>query len=94
MKFGCLVMTLLLPVTAMPASARSWLPQKNVEIVVGSAPGGSNDKTARTVERVFAVNVNSPIKSGKDLVERLKKDLDGDYAAMKSVLVEIGLAKQ
>ncbi|MBX9811566.1 MAG: hypothetical protein K2Y16_08145, partial [Burkholderiales bacterium] len=61
---------------------------------VGSAPGGSNDKTARTVERVFAVNVNSPIKSGKDLVERLKKDLDGDYAAMKSVLVEIGLAKQ
>ena len=127
--------------------AQAWSPQKNVEIVVGSAPGGSNDKTARTVERiivanklvngniivvnkpgggsniaftyvsqhpgdahtlmvgtptlltnhivglsplnytdftpiaslfndyvVFGVNANSPIKTGKDLAERLKKD--------------------
>jgi putative tricarboxylic transport membrane protein len=127
--------------------AQAWSPQKNVEIVVGSAPGGSNDKTARTVERiltqmkalptsitvnnrpgggsniaftyvaqhardphyllvgtpslltnhitglgtlhhndftpiaslfndyiVFAVNADSPIKTGKDLIERLKKD--------------------
>lgn len=127
--------------------AQAWSPQKNVEIVVGSAPGGSNDKTARTVERIlmqgklvptsitvvnkpgggsniafgyvhqhagnphtlligtptllanhitglsklhhseftaiaslfndyiaFAVNANSPIKTGKDLVERLRKD--------------------
>ena len=124
-----------------------WSPQRNVEIVVGSAPGGSNDKTARQVERiltekklvnatltvvnkpgggstiafnyvsqhagdahylmvgttallsnhivgnsklsyldftpiaslfndyvVFAVNAESPIKTGKDLAERLKKD--------------------
>lgn len=124
-----------------------WSPQRNVEIVVGSAPGGSNDKTARAVERalidnklvntsitvvnkagggssiaftyvsqrqgdphtlligttalltnnitgrskirhsdftpiaslfndyvVFAVNANSPIKDGKDLTQRLKKD--------------------
>jgi putative tricarboxylic transport membrane protein len=129
------------------AQAQGWSPQKNVEIVVGSAPGGSNDKTARTVERivvqgklvptslivvnkpgggsniafiyvhqhagdphyllvgtpslltnhitglgklhhsdftpiaslfndyvVFAVNAASPIRNGKDLVERLKKD--------------------
>ena len=129
------------------ALAQSWSPQRNVEIVVGSAPGGSNDKTARTVERalvdlklvsssvsvvnkpgggsaiaftyvtqrpgdphtllvgttalltnhitgrskihhgdftpiaslfndyvVFAVNANSSIKDGKDLIERLKKD--------------------
>src|SRR5689334_6507614 len=33
--------------------AQGWTPQKNVEIVVGSAPGGSNDKTARTVERIL-----------------------------------------
>ena len=129
------------------AAAQSWLPQKNVEIVVGSAPGGSNDKTARTVEKtlvekrllpttltvinkpggggnialtyvsqkagdahtlavatpslltnhitgssplnytdftpiaslfndyiVFAVNPESGIKTGRDLIERLKKD--------------------
>jgi putative tricarboxylic transport membrane protein len=132
---------------AASSSAQGWSPQKNVEIVVTSAPGGSNDKTARTVERiltahklaatsltvvnkpggggrlafayvdqhagdahylligttglltghimgtnkmsymdftpiaslfndyvVFAVNASSPIKTGKDLVERLKKD--------------------
>jgi putative tricarboxylic transport membrane protein len=136
-------LTLLAPV----ALAQSWSPQKNVEIVVGSAPGGSNDKTARAVERmitvmklvptsvtvnnkpgggsniaftyvqqhagdphylmvgtpslltnhitglsklhhgdytpiaslfndyvVFAVNAASPIRNGRDLVERLKKD--------------------
>ena len=128
-------------------SAQTWTPQKNVEIVVGSAPGGSNDKTARAVEKiiagkkllpgtltvvnkpggggnlqlsymaqhagdphyvmvttptllsayitgnsplgsadftpiasmvndyvVYAVNAESPIKTGKDLTERLKKD--------------------
>jgi putative tricarboxylic transport membrane protein len=33
--------------------AQGWTPQKNVEIVVGSAPGGSNDKTARTVEHIL-----------------------------------------
>jgi putative tricarboxylic transport membrane protein len=31
----------------------TWSPQRNVEIVVGSAPGGSNDKTARQVERIL-----------------------------------------
>jgi putative tricarboxylic transport membrane protein len=129
------------------ARAQAWSPQRNVEIVVGSAPGGSNDKTARTVEHilttaklvptsvtvvnrpgggstiafnyvmqkagdphvlmvgtpslltnqitglskqqytdftpiasllndyiVFAVNAEGPIKSGKDLIARLRKD--------------------
>jgi len=129
------------------AHAQGWTPTKNVEIVVGSAPGGSNDKTARSVEKmlrelklvpqsisvnnkpggggnimftyvnqhagdahylmigttallsnhivgsgkmsyadftpiaslfndyvVFAVNAASPIKTGKELVDRLKKD--------------------
>ena len=36
------------------AKAQGWSPQHNVEIVVGSAPGGSNDKTARTVEHILA----------------------------------------
>lgn len=35
------------------ARAQAWSPQRNVEIVVGSAPGGSNDKTARTVEHIL-----------------------------------------
>lgn len=137
----------LLLCAAAAAGAQGWSPQKNVEIVVGSAPGGSNDKTARTVEKiltekrllpttltvvnkpgaggnlaflyvsqkvgdahylavatpsllsnhitgasqlnytdvtavasmlndyiVFAVNAESSIKTGRDLIERLKKD--------------------
>jgi len=36
------------------ANAQVWSPQKNVEIVVGSAPGGSNDKTGRTVEKILS----------------------------------------
>ena len=35
------------------AHAQGWVPQKNVEIVAGSVPGGSNDKTARALERVI-----------------------------------------
>ena len=33
--------------------AQSWSPQKNVEIIAGSVPGGSNDKTARAIEHVL-----------------------------------------
>lgn len=147
MKSGRLLLVMLLTAVSTAGWAQSWAPQKNVEIVVGSAPGGSNDKTARQVEKiltgkklvnssltvvnkpgggstiafnyvnqhagdahylmigttallsnqivgtsklsyhdftpiaslfndyvVFAVNANSPIKTGKDLAERLKKD--------------------
>jgi len=38
---------------AAGVQAQGWSPQKNVEIVAGSAPGGSNDNTARTMERVL-----------------------------------------
>lgn len=131
--------------TCAQAMAQAWLPTKNIEIIHGSAPGGSNDKRAREIEKalsetkliptsmtviskagggggismaytnqhpgdghylllggstmisnhiigaskmnytdftpiaslmndyiVFAVNADSPLKSGKDLIERLK----------------------
>ncbi len=147
MKPMKVLMAAALAAACAAASAQGWSPQKNVEIVVGSAPGGSNDKTARTVEKilveqklvnvsltvvnrtgagggialnyltqhpgdahylivftpsmitnhitgqsklnhsdftpiaslfndyvVFAVNAASPIRTGKDLIERLKKD--------------------
>lgn len=147
LRLASVLAGLALCAAAAPAAAQQWTPTKNVEIVVGSAPGGSNDKTARAVERiiaekkllpgtltvvnkpggggnvqlsyisqhagdphyvmvttptllsahitgnsplgyqdftplasmvndyvVYAVNAASPIKTGKDLVERLKKD--------------------
>ena len=46
---------------AATAGAQSWSPQKNVELVVGSAPGGSNDKTARTVEHIATMNKIVPV---------------------------------
>jgi putative tricarboxylic transport membrane protein len=36
--------------------AQEWIPRRNVEIVVSSVPGGSNDKTARAVERILVTN--------------------------------------
>jgi putative tricarboxylic transport membrane protein len=48
----CMIAALLVASSGV-ASAQGWVPQKNVEIVAGSVPGGSNDKTARTLERVL-----------------------------------------
>ena len=44
---ACALVLLTAPVHAQ------WKPERNVEIVVPSAPGGSNDKTARSVERII-----------------------------------------
>ncbi|MDH5534550.1 MAG: tripartite tricarboxylate transporter substrate binding protein [Betaproteobacteria bacterium] len=56
MKFERLLIAAALLALGAAAHAQSWSPQKNVEIIVGSAPGGSNDKTARQVERILTDN--------------------------------------
>lgn len=38
------------------AQAQSWSPQKNVELVVPSAPGGTLDKLARAIDRTFVAS--------------------------------------
>ena len=43
----------LAAMSAVCGAQGAWTPQRNIEIVVGSAPGGSNDKTARQVERIL-----------------------------------------
>src|SRR5262245_36484162 len=53
MRIQHVFVTALLLAAAVVVHAQSWSPQKNVEIVVGSAPGGSNDRTARQVERIL-----------------------------------------
>ena len=50
---SCLFGVALLAASALCAAQGAWTPQRNIEIVVGSAPGGSNDKTARQVERIL-----------------------------------------
>ncbi len=145
--FFPLILAAVAAISAPVQAQQAWSPSRNVEIVVGSAPGGSNDKTARSVEKaiveakliptslsvvnkpgggstiafayvrqkkadphtlligstallsnhivgtstisyddftpiaslfndyvVFAVNANSPIKTGKDLIAKLKEN--------------------
>jgi putative tricarboxylic transport membrane protein len=48
------VLSLILFVASTTGFAQGWAPQKNVEIVAASGPGGSNDNTARTIERTLA----------------------------------------
>ncbi|MGH8701615.1 MAG: tripartite tricarboxylate transporter substrate binding protein [Burkholderiales bacterium] len=58
MKFpaGWLPLAAALVAASTSALAQAWSPQRNIEIVVGSAPGGSNDRTARQVERILTEN--------------------------------------
>jgi putative tricarboxylic transport membrane protein len=54
-------------VSAACGAQSAWSPERNVEIVVGSAPGGSNDKTARQVEKILVeqklVNVSLTVNN-------------------------------
>lgn len=54
------------------AQAQPWTPQKNVEIVVPSAPGGTNDKLARQIERT--------VITGKSLTVVHKSGAGGQLA--------------
>ena len=56
MKGIPLLLSAALVTASTSALAQAWSPQRNVEIVVGSAPGGSNDRTARQVERILTEN--------------------------------------
>jgi putative tricarboxylic transport membrane protein len=51
----------LIAVASTVCAAQTWSPQKNVEIVAASAPGGSNDNTARTLERIFSMHKLVPV---------------------------------
>lgn len=45
----------------------AWRPEKNVELIVPTAPGGGNDKTARTLQKIWqemGVHVNVVNRTG------------------------------
>ena len=46
------IATAILALASSCALGQAWQPQKNVELVVGSAPGGINDRTARVIEKI------------------------------------------
>ncbi len=47
------VAALLLVCAAVPAFAQGWKPEQNVEISVGTAPGGGADRTARFIQKLI-----------------------------------------
>ena len=53
MHLSCLFFISALQGLPVIASAQGWMPHKNVEIIVPSAPGGTNDKLARQIERTL-----------------------------------------
>lgn len=63
MKLKRMLLALALFCVGVAVHAQGWSPQKNVEIIATSVPGGSQDKTARTLERILIVNklVNSTL---------------------------------
>lgn len=50
---GLAATAMALALVAAPAAAQQWKPNKAVELVVGSSPGGSPDVMARLVQRIF-----------------------------------------
>lgn len=47
------LLALLLFALCMPAMAQAWKPDKPVEIVIPTTPGGGNDRAARTLQRIL-----------------------------------------
>jgi putative tricarboxylic transport membrane protein len=51
--FGYAALLLFFGVASTPALAQAWSPQRNVELIVPAAAGGSLDITGRTVQRIW-----------------------------------------
>ena len=49
---GCLLLALFCPLLAVGQQG-AWKPERNVEIIVGTAPGAAPDKTARLIQRLW-----------------------------------------
>ena len=56
--------------------AAEWRPDKPIEIIVGTPPGGPLDATARLLQKLLeigmSVKVDSPVRDGGDLIARLR----------------------
>jgi putative tricarboxylic transport membrane protein len=51
----------LLAVSGLSAGAQAWKPEKSVEILVSSSPGGSNDRIARVIQQIVRDHKLAPV---------------------------------
>lgn len=79
---------------AVPAMAQEWKPERNVELIVPSGPGGSTDNTGRTVQALLqslklvdkSTVVNKPGAGGRlGLVYLNQHAGDGHFISVSTV---------
>lgn len=59
-RYAVWALSLLLSTAASTVAAQSWKPDRPVEIVVSSSPGGSNDRIARVIQKILQEQKLSP----------------------------------
>lgn len=69
---------------AAPCAGQEWKPSRPVEFVVGSGPGGGNDKTARLIQKIWREN------NWLDLVNVINKPGGGGALAYTYVSEKAG----
>ena len=52
-RLSCALLASLLPVVSHAAAAAEWKPEKRIEMVVPSAPGGGNDRLLRIIQKTM-----------------------------------------
>jgi putative tricarboxylic transport membrane protein len=78
----CLLLAAFL--VALPAAHAQWKPERTVEVVVFSAAGGGNDKTARVMQKIWTENkmldavVNNKVGGGGSLAYSYMGQKAGD----------------
>jgi putative tricarboxylic transport membrane protein len=75
-------------ISGIPANAQeAWRPEKTVDIIVPTAPGGGNDKTARTLQKIwqesgFNTNVQNRTGGGGAVAYTYLNQRPGDAHAL------------
>jgi len=62
-RIGSALLGMTLAMVSMPAAAQAWKPTRNVEIIVGSAPGGGADITGRVMQRLLQEKILPEVPS-------------------------------
>jgi putative tricarboxylic transport membrane protein len=86
--------TLISLLAVFPAAAQDWKPERNVEVIVPSGPGGGTDKTGRAVQSLLqnlklvdkSTVVNKPGAGGRlGLIYLNQYAGDGHYVSVSTV---------
>ncbi len=49
----CLTASLMAALLSAPAGAQTWKPEKPIDIIIGTTPGGPQDRQGRLIQRIF-----------------------------------------